>query len=206
MEHILSLIVCYDNKGGISKNGNTPWNIKEDLRFFTNITKRNYHRSLPNILIMGKNTWMICKDRVFKKENDKYKRKCIVVSKSINIDGYTDSTCRVDTLEEAILESIRAYNDKLIGHIFICGGSGIYNESINKINIKYPITTMYLTRINHDYACDNILEHDYTTLAGYNSFSTESLDVLDTKLGESVSISISKIYLGQTPAANLLYV
>jgi len=30
----LTLIVCVDSNGGISKSGEIPWDIKEDMHFF----------------------------------------------------------------------------------------------------------------------------------------------------------------------------
>ena len=38
---------------GIGKDGSLPWKIKEDMQFFSKLTKGNGN----NAVIMGKNTW-----------------------------------------------------------------------------------------------------------------------------------------------------
>jgi dihydrofolate reductase len=46
----IEAIVAYDINRGISKNGSIPWNIKDDMKFFKNVT-------IKNVVIMGKNTF-----------------------------------------------------------------------------------------------------------------------------------------------------
>ena len=48
-----NLIVAMCNNRGIGLNGNLPWNIKEDLQYFSKLTKGNGN----NAVIMGSNTY-----------------------------------------------------------------------------------------------------------------------------------------------------
>src|SRR5438105_1554006 len=131
---MLSLIVAIDNQGGISKNDQIPWKIKEDFQFFSDVTSRNYSPAgtSKNALIMGKNTWLTC-------EIKDLKNRLIIVVSSTLVDS---NVYIVKTLTEAI-----KYCQEQQLHVFICGGKGIYDEAINDFNIDY----IYLTRINSDY-------------------------------------------------------
>lgn len=168
-----SVIVCVDNKGGISREGVIPWKIKEDVDFFIDVTKRIYKPDLKNVLIMGKNTWLSCKDKL--KDRD------VIVISSIESDIF------VNTLEKALNMANDRYNNNEIGHIFICGGSKIYNEALN-----YNINTIYLTTIDDDYHCDNFINMD---LSKYNTFSTNQFKLIDKNDNREVKVTFQKLYL-----------
>ena len=46
----VNFITACDNKGGIGKDGNLPWSIPEEMRYFQSIT-------LNNVVVMGKTTY-----------------------------------------------------------------------------------------------------------------------------------------------------
>ena len=48
---MIKLIVCSDINGGIGRNNDLLFNIKEDMKFFREMTK-------GNIIVMGYNTWL----------------------------------------------------------------------------------------------------------------------------------------------------
>ena len=52
---IIAAVLKSDN--GIGKNGELPWNIPEDLRFFQKITKTTNDTNKCNAIIMGRNTF-----------------------------------------------------------------------------------------------------------------------------------------------------
>ena len=52
----INLIVCTDEKGGISKNGVIPWKIKEDSDYFRDIINRKTD-NVSNVIIMGRKTY-----------------------------------------------------------------------------------------------------------------------------------------------------
>jgi len=56
MEKILTtqfnLIVAMDSNGGISRMGNIPWKIPEDMNFFRDVSQNEYVKGKMNGLIM----------------------------------------------------------------------------------------------------------------------------------------------------------
>lgn len=124
---MISLIVCVDNKWGISKNGIIPWKFKSDMNFFRDMTTYK-HNNNKNVLIVGKNTLMTMSE--------------IKDREIISVSSTTNKTL-TEAIEKAkILEP---------GRIFICGGKRIYEEAIGTLEIQQ----MYVTVINKDYECDN---------------------------------------------------
>ncbi len=174
----VSIIVAVDKKGGISKNGQIPWQIKEDMNFFIDVTKREYKHKLKNILIMGKNTWLACRDTLKNRE-------IIVISSTVKVDDYAN-TYLSSTYEEALKMANDFYNNGKIGHIFICGGSQIYKESFN-----HKINTIYLTTIDYDYECDNCIDINLN----YNTFATNTFKLVDLNDQKEINVTFQKLYL-----------
>lgn len=170
-----SLIIAIDKKGGISKDGMIPWKIKEDMQFFLDVTKRQYINGKINVLIMGKNTWLACR---YTLKN----RIIIVVSSSVSIEDYVD-TFLVNTFDDALKKANLMYDEGLIGHIFICGGKGIYEEAVN-------YNTIYLTTINYDYGCNNIVNLNFDK---YNTFSAHKFKLTD--YNKEVNVTFQKLYM-----------
>src|SRR5438445_1403505 len=136
----MSLIVAIDNQGAISKQGQIPWDIDIDTKFFLDVTKRDYNGK-KNILIMGRLTWQSLN---LNKSLDY--RILIVVSSSLyqNIsDVYF-----FPTFNEAYNKAI----DLNEGEIFFVGGKHIYEQAMPFVKI------IYLTQIDENYECDNILD------------------------------------------------
>lgn len=146
----LNLIVAVDKKMGISSYGKIPWHIHSDLTHFKQVTK-------DSVLIMGRKTWesIPVNKRAFKD------RKAIVVLSSTitsfdTINGNENQNTPVvvsNNLNEAILKSFSFFDDLELPSIFICGGSRIYQEAIEKF--MYMMEAIYITYINDDFMCDN---------------------------------------------------
>lgn len=52
------IFVCIDEKGGIGKNGDLPWDrLEEDMKYFSNETKDRKNQKGLNIVIMGRRTY-----------------------------------------------------------------------------------------------------------------------------------------------------
>jgi len=104
---ILALIAAHDDNLVIGKDGDLPWHIPEDLRYFMRKTK-------GHPLVMGRKTWesigaVPLKDR----EN-------IVISRT----GEWDNATVFKSLQMAL-----AYlKDREL--VYIGGGSGIYRETL----------------------------------------------------------------------------
>ena len=103
----LALIAAHDDNLVIGKDGDLPWHIPEDLRYFMRKTK-------GHPLVMGRKTWesigsMPLKDR----EN-------IVISRSGNWDNAT--------VFKSLDEALEYLKDRDL--VYIGGGSGIYQETL----------------------------------------------------------------------------
>jgi dihydrofolate reductase len=127
----INIIVAYCKNRGIGINNQLPWNLSEDLKRFSKITKGTGN----NAIIMGRNTYESIGRTLPHRFN-------IVLSTTQQIQGV--KTC--NSLESAII----LCKNKNINDIFIIGGQCIYNEALNK-NIVHNI---YATEINKDYVCD----------------------------------------------------
>lgn len=159
----LALILAMDNKNGISKEGKIPWSIKEDMNYFQDVTKREYVKGKKNALIMGRHTFL---------QTGPLKDRTIIVVTSQDV---LECDYKFKTLDESI-----NYSKTLdLGKIFICGGKRIYEESL-----KHDISECYITRIDKDYECDNILSNNIFSLLRnitrkkYHLFRIEGIDVI----------------------------
>ena len=164
----LNLIVAVDLKNGISKNGEIPWQIKEDSLFFLDVTKNNgkvtdgYNDD--HVLIIGRKTW----------ESSKINRKTLIVSSTLQGDNV------VRSLDEAIHKCINC-------KIFICGGKQLYEEAM-----QLPIDNVYVTEIDHDFECDNIV---HLNLSNYDIHFDHTFNLIDSKTNLTHRVRFTKFSL-----------
>jgi dihydrofolate reductase/thymidylate synthase len=152
MELMYNVVFCTDSKGGISKDGNIPWNIKEDSQYFRDLINLDTS-SKKNIFIMGRKT--------FEKMNGLIKDNITLVvtnqpnqNNNPNIINLTNLNVVIDVVKNIV-------SNNNINKIFVLGGSGIYNYFFkNYYNYNMII---YWNLINKDYNCDNYLEHHVFT-------------------------------------------
>lgn len=109
----MCIIFAMAKNGVIGNNGQIPWHLPEDLKFFKEVT-------MDETVIMGRKTW--------ESIPDKFKplvgRDNIVLTKQQDFkltDPKHSSVLVVNSIEEAIF---KAHPDKVI---WIIGGSEIYN-------------------------------------------------------------------------------
>jgi dihydrofolate reductase len=155
---MISAILAIADNNVIGNNGSLPWNIKEDMQWFKNLTTNN-------VVIMGRNTWNGL--------NGPLKNRINVVVASHPIDN-VDSIC--DLIEENISAYQIGYPDK---EIFIIGGAKLY-ESMTNIIDKF-----YVTRIHQNYDGDtkvdlnnlllntNLIDSQYVTCENGQSITFE---------------------------------
>ncbi len=103
----LALIAAHDDNLVIGKDGDLPWHIPEDLRYFMRKTK-------GHPLVMGRKTWESIGAVPLKN------RENIVISRS----GQWDNTIVFKSLAD-VLEFLK---DRDL--VYIGGGSGIYEETM----------------------------------------------------------------------------
>lgn len=132
---MLNLIVCYNKKRGIGKDGGIPWYSSEDLKRFKEIT-------MGHTVVMGRKTW----DSISAKFPDGLPgRHNIVLSKK------KDSLVTTDRVN--VINNIEILNEYIRGHrdctqVFIIGGSTLYEYYLDKCD------KLYISEINNTEDCD----------------------------------------------------
>ncbi len=127
MEKII--IAAVAENGVIGKDGELPWHIPEDMEHFRELTT-------GNPVLMGRKTFESLPDSV-KPLSD---RTNIVLTRSgVEADVYE---------AESIDEGYRIAEDHGDGKVFIIGGAGVYEQTIEEAD------KMVLTEIKEDYDGD----------------------------------------------------
>lgn len=124
------IIAAVAKNGVIGKDGKLPWNIKEDLEHFKELT-------LNHTIIMGRKTFESLPIKPLPK------RKTIVVTRN-NIEGYDGKLVVKKTINEAIEYAKNRGDEK----IFLIGGQSIYREGLDYAD------KIELTHIKKDYEGD----------------------------------------------------
>jgi len=131
----ISIIVAASKNLVIGKNGDLPWHLPSDLKYFK-------EKTTNSTVVMGRNCW----DSI----PDKYKplpnRKNIVITRTnLVLNGATIKNNLNDYLDELI-------NDGLDNEVFIIGGAQIYNECFKFAH------KLYFTNINSEIEGDVYLK------------------------------------------------
>jgi dihydrofolate reductase len=167
-------IVAYDCNKGISKNGNMPWNIPDDMKFFRRMT-------IKNVVIMGSNTFISLdykplKDRlniVLTKNPEKYFK-----------HASTYSNLMVTDNENIHLDIIRNANEYSSRHIFLnihfkifyIGGESIYKKFAPNCDV------VWITKIKKNYDCDLFFSYDIDsdeTFISNTAMRNELFDIVE---------------------------
>ena len=166
----VNFIVAVDNKFGIGKNNTIPWFIKEELKYFKDLTK-------DNVVIMGSKTFFSIpvEFRPLKNRlnivltnnkdllNNKHKIDNLIFTNlkpSNNILKFQEKPNEIQNNKlKFIFTIIRNNNIFNKKDVFIIGGQKIYEMFFELFNneIYYPdlqFNKIYLTLIEKDYKCD----------------------------------------------------
>jgi|TARA_B110000259_G_scaffold186775_1_gene238863 dihydrofolate reductase len=123
---------------GIGKDGSLPWKIKEDMQFFSKLTKGNGN----NAVIMGKNTWESFNGKHLKDRDN------LIISTSLTIDEARENDNIVSF--KTIADITEFCDNNNYDDIWIIGGETIYKQFID-LNLS---TEAVITFINNKYDCD----------------------------------------------------
>ena len=124
----LKLIVGVDNQNGIGLNNTLPWYNKEDLKYFSKVTKGDGN----NVIVMGSNTWLSLPKRPLPK------RLNVILSKNKNYSGVN-----IQTISDFNINLFKNYDE-----VWIIGGESVYKKFINIVD------EIHITKINGNYNCD----------------------------------------------------
>ena len=124
----LKLIVGVDNQNGIGLNNTLPWYNKEDLKYFSKVTKGNGN----NAILMGSNTWLSLPKKPLPKRFN------VILSKNKFFNGEN-----IKTMNEFNNELLKDFDE-----VWIIGGENVYNQFINIVD------EIHITKIKGNYNCD----------------------------------------------------
>lgn len=135
MKFKLIAAVCKNN--GIGNKGLLPWNIPEDLKFFSKVTKGTGN----NAVVMGRKTWNSLSKVLPVRDN-------LILSKSIEKnEKISDNLVKSFINIGALLIFCKQKN---YDEVWIIGGSEIYKQFLdNKL-----LDECRITYIDNDWCCD----------------------------------------------------
>jgi dihydrofolate reductase len=166
----VNLIVAATPNNGIGINGNLPWRLRNDMKYFQTLTTSLNSPNDHNACIMGRKTW----DSIPKKFRPLKQRLNIVLSRTLQSDP---DALFCNSLDEAL--QIAA--EKNIDTAWIIGGAELYKMAAGRVD------HMFLTRVWPKIAliCDTFL------IVPFEDFRKLDLDefkaVLPNECGERQS-------------------
>ena len=162
MNYNIIVAICENN--GIGYNNSLPWNIKEDLKIFSKLTRGNNN----NAIIMGRNTFESLPNKFLPKRDN------LILSSSIIIDEKREDNI-IKTFDN-INSIIKFCNSKNYQQVWIIGGQSIYESFLRK-NI---VNNLFITKINKKYLCDKFFyynEKDWKVAANEKLENIENIDI-----------------------------
>jgi len=136
-----SIIVAFDAKYGIGKNGLLPWSLPQDLKHFKEITTAVANPAKKNAVIMGRKTWESLPSRFRPLPG----RVNMVLSREARLDLPSGVLSSI-SLDEALNKLSTAD----IENIFVIGGAQIYAFAIEHPSCH----KLYVTHVQGEFDCD----------------------------------------------------
>lgn len=160
MNKRVNSIVAVSLNNGIGKNGDLPWRLPKEMKYFAKITSMTANPAMQNAIVMGRKTWQ----SIPEKRRPLANRLNVVLSKTLKPDDEAKAPHHVFG---DLLEAIDFLNKQpQIESIFVIGGEQVY-RSILKRNL---CDRVYLTRILKEFDCD----------AYYPSLDTNAFSLVQT--------------------------
>ena len=132
------LITATSSNGGIGNNGTLPWRIKEDLAYFSKMTKGNGN----NAVVMGRKTWESLKGRTLVGRDNLILSSTMIKDEHIK-DNLVKAFKTTDLIDNHIAQ--QKYEE-----VWIIGGGEVYKKYLETDKVD----TCYITLIKKEYDCD----------------------------------------------------
>ena len=163
---MLSIIVAFDEKLGIGKNGWMPWDLPEDLRLFK-------ERTLNHPIIMGSTTFLGLPKPL-------KNRHTFVINKDALLQ-HPDVTYVKD-----LIEFCQKVKDEEVEY-FVCGGASIYQQTlpycqkmyISHVHGVFPADTYFPEFSLTDWEVISSVEYQDFTLKEYKRKEKRNMRVVD---------------------------
>ena len=140
MQYKVIAATCKNN--GIGYCNTLPWNIKEDLRHFSKLTKGNGR----NAIVMGKNTWKSIGSKPLPNRDN------FILSTTMNLEDQQsdmltgNSTFVCKTIDEVEMKC----RENNYENVWIIGGEAIYKQFLERNCIHECV----ITHIDCEFECD----------------------------------------------------
>lgn len=128
---MIRLIAAYDRQGGIAKQGFMPWNIPEDMAYFTAKTKSDG----GNILV-GSTTFATFKGPLVDRKN------YLLTSNKDLVEGVE--------LVHNLNPFLKSYSQSAEQHLWVVGGANVFAQVVE----AGLVDEIYATRIEADFGCN----------------------------------------------------
>lgn len=140
----LNIIAAACENMGIGKNGNLPWRLKKEMKFFQDKTSCVDRIDKQNAVIMGRKTWFSIPEK-YRPLPDRIN--VVLTTTHPTLEG-CDHVAQ--SLEEALIWLTSSPTCDKVDKIFIVGGQAIYQMAMDSTYDQ----RIYLTRIHKDFDCD----------------------------------------------------
>ena len=150
-----NIIVACDINNGIGKDNKLPWNIPEDLKRFSKLTRGEGN----NAIIMGKNTWESLPKKPLPKRDN------LILSSTLDLEIGEPKNTYVKSFTD-IMSLDKFCEKQKYDTVWIIGGTQIYNTFIE----SKKVNKIYATLIHNNFDCDCF----FPEINGYNIISREN--------------------------------
>ncbi len=141
MSKEFSIIVAIDEENGIGRDGDLPWRLPEDLKYFSRVTKKAA-KGKQNAVIMGRVTW-----ESLPPAHQPLDERVNMVLTSQSDYILPDNVEKFSSMTKA-LEWAR--KSRKIDKIFVIGGGRVFEEAV----FHKDCEKMYITTIYDEFDCD----------------------------------------------------
>ncbi|WPK26176.1 hypothetical protein PUMCH_003524 [Australozyma saopauloensis] len=136
--HISLIVAAMAPELGIGANGKLPWRLKQEIKYFRDVTSHSGEGSI-NAVIMGRKTW----ESIPAKFRPLPNRLNVILSHS-HTNEYRDGVLFYNSMD-SILDAFQRDNYKFqkqdINKIFIIGGAQIYNAFVTDPRVDSLLLT-----------------------------------------------------------------
>ncbi|KAK8791962.1 hypothetical protein WA158_005352 [Blastocystis sp. Blastoise] len=144
-----SIIVAATDRLGIGLKGSIPWRLREDMKYFKQITCTTEDPEKRNAVIMGRLTYESLPEQ-YRPLKDRINYILSRDESTIEKYGNIENVIVCSSLDEALLKVFNRVETPLIEKVFIIGGGQIYKSAIHLPECEY----IYITKIHSTIDCD----------------------------------------------------
>ncbi|CUM66538.1 uncharacterized protein PRCAT00004207001 [Priceomyces carsonii] len=119
---------------GIGIRGKMPWRLKEEIKYFKEVTSRTEDPNKINAVVMGRKTWNSIPEK-FRPLKDRLN---VILSR--NVENHIENDIIYANSFANGLKQIEKY-PRAVEKIFVIGGSEVYNQLIKTDEVSHILLT-----------------------------------------------------------------